>query len=54
MLRKAQSRRPAWRAIQREWMRPLGLSYYWKKLRERLTGAPALPVEPLTSGGHHA
>ena len=49
LLRKGHRGRPAWRAIQEEWMRPLGLSYYWKKLRERLTGTPALPVEPLTS-----
>jgi GT2 family glycosyltransferase len=31
-----------WREIQREWMQPLGWSYYWRKLRERLGGPPAI------------
>jgi GT2 family glycosyltransferase len=42
-IRRAHGRDPAWRAIQKDWMYPLGLSYYWKKVRERLTGKPALP-----------
>jgi GT2 family glycosyltransferase len=48
-LRRKHSGNPRWAEIQRDWMRPLGLAYYWKKLRERFTGVPALPVEPLTS-----
>lgn len=41
-LRRSYASNPRWRQIQREWMRPLGVSFYWLKLRERLTGRPAL------------
>ena len=30
------------REIQEEWMRPLGWAYYWRKLRERFGGPPAI------------
>lgn len=47
-LRNQFSGTPKWREIQRDWMHPLGCSYYWKKLRERLTGTPAIPIEALS------
>jgi hypothetical protein len=43
-LRKRNLQNPELTAIQARWMQPLGASYYWKKLRERLTGRPAIPV----------
>jgi len=41
--RREYSERPLWRAIQQEWMRPLGWGYYVRKLRERLGGESAIP-----------
>ncbi len=35
-------RNPRMEKIQREWMRPLGWGYYWRKVRERLGGPPAI------------
>jgi GT2 family glycosyltransferase len=40
--RREFSKNPQWRAIQREWMRPLGWGYYGRKLRERLGGESAI------------
>ncbi len=41
--RREFSKKPEWRALQREWMRPLGWGYYGHKLRERFGGPPAIP-----------
>jgi hypothetical protein len=40
--RRHSRRNPNWVEIQREWMQPLGWSYYGRKLRERLGGPPAI------------
>lgn len=42
--RKLNLLNPELKAVQSRWMQPLGAAYYWKKLRERLTGRPAIPV----------
>ncbi len=41
--RREFSKSPRWRAIQRQWMRPLGWGYYCRKLGERAGGPPAIP-----------
>jgi GT2 family glycosyltransferase len=41
--RREFSKKPQWRAIQQEWMRPLGWGYYYRKLRERFGGESAIP-----------
>ena len=41
--RREFARNPQWRAIHRQWMRPLGWAYYYKKLKERAGGPPAIP-----------
>jgi GT2 family glycosyltransferase len=42
VLRRDHARNPRWAEIQRRWMRPLGWAYYGRKIRERLTGKPAI------------
>ena len=42
-LRRELRKNPHWAEIQRRWMRPLGWGYYGRKLRERITGKPAIP-----------
>jgi GT2 family glycosyltransferase len=42
-LRRRHRQNPNWKAIHRLWMKPLGFGYYWRKVRERITGEPAIP-----------
>jgi GT2 family glycosyltransferase len=41
--RREFAKKAPWARIQREWMRPLGWSYYARKVRERITAEPAIP-----------